>query len=274
MITDKKKFNLILMHIFAPSNESFSQSNQMKVLLRIGAGFLLLTAISMQPANAQFRLGPEAGVNFGMQTQNVNEGSSTTHRNSTLKVGAIAGLNFDIRVLSRCYIQTGLFYVYDNIKFKNEIDFTPFGLGNPKQEINDDIHTFRMPLYIMYKSGFDGFGRFITGVGPYIGYSFIANRDISTPVLEYNNTGEAVSFYTNKSNYELELGNDPLKDAMRKWDYGLTACIGYESNVGMFFRGYFNYGLQNLTPGGTSDNKLRNWGTGITVGFNIGKDNW
>lgn len=246
----------------------------MKVLLRIVAGFLLSTVVFIHSANAQFRLGPEVGVNLGMQNQSIKAGSSTENRNSTLKVGTIVGLNLDISVLSRCYIQTGLFYVYNNIKFKNEVDFTPFGLGNPKQEINDDIHTFRVPLYIMYKSGFDGFGRFIAGIGPYVGYTFIANRDISTPTLVYNSNGEAVSFYNDKSNYELELGNDPLKDEMRKWDYGVNACIGFESNVGMFFRGYFNYGLQNLTPGGSADNKLKNWGTGVTVGFNIGKDNW
>ncbi|KAA5534978.1 PorT family protein [Taibaiella lutea] len=246
----------------------------MKVLLRIVTGFLLLTIIFIQPSRAQVRIGPEAGVNFGMQSQNIKAGSSTENRNSTLKVGAIAGVNADIKILSNLYVQTGFFYVYDNVKFKNEVDFIPLSFGNPKQEINDDIHAFRIPLYIMYKSGFDGFGRFITGIGPYIGYSFIANRSISTPILIYDNNGTAVSYYNNKVNYELELGNNPLKDEMRKWDYGVNACIGYESNVGMFFRGYFNYGLQNLTPGGSSDYKLKNWGAGVTIGFNIGKDNW
>jgi hypothetical protein len=246
----------------------------MKILLRIGAGFLLLMVVFIQSVNAQFRLGPEAGVNFGMQTQSIKTGSSVENRNSTLKTGAIIGLNIDVKVLQRFYVQTGLFYVYDNIKFKNEVDSVPPGFGNPKQEINDDIHTFRIPLYLMYKSGFDGFGRFIAGVGPYIGYTFIANRDISTPVFVRDTSGTAISYYRNKVNYELELGNEPSHDEMRNWDYGLNACIGYESNVGMFFRGYFSHGFQNLIPGGASDNKLKNWSAGITIGFNIGKDNW
>lgn len=245
----------------------------MKVALRVLVCCLLSITGLSSITNAQIRIGPEAGMNFGMQNQENIQGSAST-RNSTLKIGALAGVNIDIKILRKCYVQTGLLYVYDNIKFKNEAGGIPEVFGNPKEEINDDIHTLRIPLYIMYKSGYDGSGRFMAGVGPYVGYAFIANRNISMPTVIKNDNGEAVGYYRAKTNYELELGNDPVKDYMKNWDFGLNACIGYESNVGMFFRGNFNYGLQNLLPGSPSGNYLRNWGFGVSIGFNIGKDNW
>lgn len=246
----------------------------MKVLIRASVSFLFFTAIAVCPAMAQFKIGPEVGMNFGMQTEHSKSGMSAENRNSSLKIGALAGVNIDIKVLRKCYVQTGIFYAFNNIKFKNVVDSIPSGLGDPKEEVHDDIHTFRMPLYIMYKSGYEGSGRFIAGIGPYVSYTIIANRNISTPTLIRDSSGAAVSYFNVKTNYEMELGNDPLKDQMKKWDYGLNACIGYESNVGMYFRGYFNYGLQNMLPAGTSDYSVKNWGFGLSIGFNLGKDDW
>ena len=237
--------------------------------LRTCLSSFLLLFISFY-ADAQIKIGPEAGVNFGMQRSVTKTNSETTNnRSSTLKVGAMAGINVDIKVLKKCYLQTGFFYTYDNIKFKDQVDFTTYNLGNVKRETHDDIHYFRVPLYVMYKSGFDGSGRFLAGFGPYVEYAFIANESSSVPFLNASNTGIN---YVN-TNYQLQLGNKSTDD-LKNWDYGLNACIGYESNVGMFFRGYFNWGLQNLIPQGTSENTLHNWGMGVTIGFNIGKDNW
>lgn len=228
-------------------------------------------------AYSQIKIGPEVGANFAMQRQTYSsvDSSSTDFRNSTLKVGALAGVNVDIKVLKNCYVQTGLFYTYDNIKFKDSKDFTKYGLGNVAYEQQDDIHYFRVPLYIMYKSGFDGSGRFMAGIGPYVGYAFLANRSTKAPYVQTDTAGVptgAIGYV--KTNQELQLGNNSVKDQMRNWDYGVNACIGYESNVGMFFRGSFNWGFQNLYPGHSGSGKLKNWGTSITIGFNIGKDDW
>lgn len=240
-------------------------TNILRVALLPSLLFFLLPC-----TNAQIKVGPEAGVNFGLQRSVIKMNSETSgNRSSTLKAGAMAGINVDIKVLKNCYVQTGLFYTYDNVKFKDQVDLTNYNLGNVKKELHKDIHYLRVPLYLMYKSGFEGSGRFLAGVGPYVAYAFIANQSTSTPFV---NTKDTTITYI-KSNNQLQLGNKATDD-LRNWDYGLNACIGYESNVGMYFRGYFNWGLQNLLPLGTSDNKLQNWGMGFTIGFNIGKDNW
>jgi hypothetical protein len=220
-------------------------------------------------SNAQVRIGPEAGVNLGLQRSVINSNDVSTRRSSTLKAGAIGGVNVDISILRNLYVQTGLFYNYDNIKFKDQKFFPENNLGNYKSEIHDDIHYIKLPLYLMYKSGFDGSGRFMAGVGPYLSYAFIANRATSIPTLDTSGTAVLVM----KTNEQLSLGNKATDD-LRNWDYGLNACIGYESNVGLFFRGTFNWGLKNLYPMGSSDMKLQNWGAAITIGVNIGRDSW
>src|SRR4051812_38549568 len=111
----------------------------MNIALRVPVfcSLILLLVGFSDSTHAQIRIGPEAGVNLGMQT----EQSNTTNRNSTLKIGALAGVNIDIKILRKCYVQTGVLYVYNNIKFKNESDAAFSGFGNPKEEINDDIHN-------------------------------------------------------------------------------------------------------------------------------------
>lgn len=226
-------------------------------------------------AYSQIKIGPEAGVNFAMQAKSRASDSVITNesRNSNLKVGALAGINIDIKVLKNLYVQSGILYAYDNIKFKNDVDYTAEGLGVAQKETQDKIHYFKIPVYVMYKSGFEGSGRFIAGIGPYVGYAFLGNRSIAKPELINDSAGNPVSYATVKSYDELSLGNDATDD-LRNWDYGMNACIGYEANVGMYFRGSFNYGFQNLLPAGGDSRSLKNWGFGVTVGFNIGSDTW
>jgi hypothetical protein len=233
--------------------------------------FLLIASFA---SYGQVRIGPEAGMSFGMQRSKTQLDSGFDYRSSTLKPGALVGVNVDIKILKKCYLQTGLFYTFNDVKFKDQIDFSQEGFGIQKKEINDGIHYFRLPLYVMYKSGYDGCGRFLAGIGPYIGYAFLANRSVLNPTPINDSTGKMVSFTNVKTNYQLELGNSKTGDQLRNWDYGVNACIGYESNVGLFFRGSFNWGFQNLLPDHSSGDNLKNWGVGISIGYNIGKDNW
>jgi len=245
---------------------------QKHILVFISAFFL---AIPQAKVRAQVKIGPEAGVNFGMQrsVQPVDS-SGNSSQNSILKVGALAGINVDIKVLKRCYIQTGLLYTYDNIKFKEEVDFTAAGLGTAYLQRSTNLHYIKLPLYLMYKSGYEGSGRFMAGAGPYIAYAFLANQSVAEPYTLTDSTGQAQKIGYIKTSRQLKLGNDAARDQLKAWDYGVNACIGYESNIGLFFRGNFSWGFQNLVPGGDASHKLNNWGMGISIGYNIGRDDW
>jgi hypothetical protein len=126
----------------------------------------------------------------------------------------------------------------------------------------------------MYKSGFEGMGRFTAGIGMYAAYAVGGNRVQSIADTTFDIENQKISLTYRNSNTEMKFGNDPLVDNFRRWDYGLNACIGYESNVGLYFRGTVNYGLVNLDPANISDRRVRNWGLGFSIGYLIGKDTW
>src|SRR5687768_704735 len=80
---------------------------------------------------AQIKFAPEVGINMGMQTiRTMSSSSSSFTESSKLSPGFTAGLNLDIKILRNLYVNTGTFYVFDNIKYSQNKDFTKYGLGN------------------------------------------------------------------------------------------------------------------------------------------------
>jgi hypothetical protein len=225
---------------------------------------------------AQIKFAPEVGINMGMQTiRTMSQSSSSSFTESSKPFpGFTGGLNLDIKILRNLYVNTGTFYVFDNIKYSHSKDFTQYGLGSASSVVYNRLHYIKVPLYIMYKSGFEGMGRFTAGIGMYAAYAVGGNNVQSIADTIYDMENQKVSLTYLKSNTEMKFGNDPLIDNLRRWDYGLNACIGYEANVGLYFRGTVNYGLANLDPANASDKRIRNWGFGLSIGYLIGKDNW
>jgi hypothetical protein len=226
---------------------------------------------------AQIKFAPEVGINMGMQTiRTLSQTSSSPSftESSKLSPGFTGGLNLDIKILRNLYVNTGTFYVFDNIKYSQNKDLTKYGLGNPESISYSRLHYIKVPLYIMYKSGFEGMGRFTAGVGMYTAYAIGGNSVQSIPDATYDMENDKYSLTYKNSNTEMKFGDDPLTDNLRRWDYGINACMGYESNIGLYFRGTVNYGLVNLDPANISDKRIRNWGFGLSIGYLIGKDNW
>lgn len=236
----------------------------------------LLALLTLLPTTtfAQIKFAPEAGLHIGMQTlKTASSTPFTSSETSQLSPGFTGGLMLDIKVLRNLYIQTGAFYMFDNIRYSHQVDLTQLDLGQPKYTQYDRLYSMKAPLYIMYKSGFEGTGRFIAGIGPYASYIFAGNRVVENPVVSSDAAGN-FSYIMKRSNRDIRLGSEPYQDQLRSWDYGVNACIGYQSNIGMYFRGYFQYGLANLDPDNTPGYHIRNWGFGISIGYLIGKDDW
>jgi hypothetical protein len=224
---------------------------------------------------AQIKFAPEFGANVAMQTTRfASDTLLSTTQTSKPAPGLTIGLNLDIKILRNLYINTGAAYFFNNVKYQNNLDFSSKGLDVLQSERYDRVHYVRAPLYIMYKSGFEGMGRFTAGAGVYAAYAIGGNRVQTIPSAVYNADKQNYYAIYKHSNSEMSFGNDPKTDQMRRWDYGLNACIGYESNVGLYFRGWGNYGLVNLDPNQSDNLRVRNWGLGISIGFLIGKDNW
>ncbi|WP_118976876.1 porin family protein [Taibaiella koreensis] len=224
---------------------------------------------------AQIKFGPEAGYYMGMQSRKkIITASEKVTENSKPAPGASAGVVADLQLMKNMYLQGGVFYLFENIKYADHVDFTRFGLGSPSQTAYYRIHNFRVPVYLVYKSGFEGTGRFIAGAGPYVSYLFSGSWKADIPVVTYGTDPQKVSGYDylHKSK-DLQFGTDKTDD-LKSWDYGAAAFLGYEANVGLYFKANFSYGLGNLSPLNTDVSRVRSWGMGISIGYLFGKDGW
>jgi len=223
--------------------------------------------------SAQIKFAPEFGINTAFQTQQLTIRETTGTQTSRLQPGALAGLNIDIKVVKSLYLQTGAFYTFDNIKYITETPAVPEGIDLPASSAKLYLHYAKVPLYIMYKSGHEGTGRFLAGAGPYLGYALGGSQAFRTVMPVYDPAGTYSGYTVSRTSTRIQFGDGP-SDRLRRWEYGINACIGYESNVGLYFRGNFNYGLNNILPEAYSDATTRNWGFGLSIGFLMGKDNW
>jgi len=240
-----------------------------KVVLLISLTLLSTTTF------AQVKFGPEAGFYVGMQSsKSTMTGAGNVTANSKPAPGFSGGFIADLGLMKNMYLQGGIFYFFDNIKYVDHVDFNRYGIGSVKQTTFYRTNSLRVPLYLTYKSGFEGTGRFIAGAGPYVSYLFSGSVSTDVPVLTYGTDPQKVSGYDYRhSNRDLQFGKDRTDD-LQNWDYGVNAFIGYESNVGLYFKAGFAYGLGNLSPLNTADSKVRSWGMGISIGYLFGKDSW
>lgn len=224
---------------------------------------------------AQVKFGPEAGFNVAMQNRKtVSSRSGIYTETSQPAPGLNLGFIADVKLLKNLYLQSGAFYYFNNIKYTRSLDFTTYGLGSPQQTEYYRTHEVRVPLYAVYKSGFEGMGRFMAGAGPYAAYTFSGNRILNAPTPTYETGSNKVSGYdVMRTETDMTFG-ETLENDRRKWDYGVGAFIGYESNVGLYFRGTFSYGLADLSAVRAESSNIRNWGFGISIGYLFGKDDW
>lgn len=224
---------------------------------------------------AQVKFGPEAGFNVAMQNRKmVSSRSGSYTETSQPAPGFNLGLIVDLKLFKNLYLQSGAFYYFDNIKYIRSLDFTAYGLGAPKLIEYYRTHQVRVPLYVVYKSGFEGMGRFIAGAGPYATYTFSGKRILSAPTPIYETNSNKVSGYDiMRTQNDMTFG-EAIDDDRRKWDYGVGGFMGYESNVGFYFRGTFSYGLADLSAVHAESRNVRNWGFGISIGYLFGEDNW
>lgn len=210
--------------------------------------FLLATTVVMcaTRTNAQFRIGPELGLNITSASYSQSFGFGAISPSSSVLIGAKGGVIADLGLGDRFAIQPGVFYSMKGFK----LTYTGFGSVNVTMRIN----YIEVPVNVMYKTGSEGSGRFFFGAGPYIGYALGGRAKAS---------GLGVS-----ENISLPIGNNDSTDLVKPIDLGGNINAGYELPMGLYARGQFGYSFINTSPLlGISQN---NWGATISVGYLIG----
>ncbi len=191
---------------------------------------------------AQFRVGPDAGILFSNYTGKQNGDNVPTKAIFGARIGATAEYGFG----SGFAVQGSALYVANGYQLSNVI-------MTQKMTLN----TLEVPVSLLWRSGEVGDDRFFVGAGPYVGWN------IGGKVKE---TGNGVS-----ESRKVNIGDTRGDDDARRTDYGFGAYLGYELSSGLFIRAHFQHGLTNLQPGGDADNTARSVNYGVSVGYMFGK---
>jgi hypothetical protein len=224
----------------------------MRIYLFLFAVFI----ITVPRANAQFGYGPELGVGMSSMHFAPVEGF-TSASVSPVFSGKIGG-GIDLGLSKKVYFQSGLFV---SLKGQNR-NFSFYSSDSLNESVKQTLNIayFDLPLSVVFKTGFQGKGRFFLGLGVTPSY-IIGGKNKINSVGVYNDTP-----FTTNSNTKIVAGS-PL--AM--FDIGVNVTAGYELATGLFFRLYYTVGVNDIGLGNEID-KNRMWGIAAGYFFGMGRN--
>jgi len=235
----------------------YVKKNRMKKFLCV----IVTAGLFVSVADAQIKIGPEAGVILTNMTQKIDGNKYETDYKFGARIGAVV----DIPLNRMFYIQPGLSLTANNGTESSFRKYYSSGAGLPTS-VDDNreysVTYLQMPVYFMFKTGkeFDD-NHFFVGIGPYLNVA-VGGRFKQVYTTTLNGLDRPNYF-----DRTIKLGDFRQEDDFRYADVGLNAMLGYEFKNGLFFRGYYGIGLLNMAPGGNKDNSFKNMGGGLTIGF-------
>lgn len=226
---------------------------------------LSLAICGVEQTKAQtVSVGPEIGLNLSNTSTRVNGIKNSNEWLPGVKVGGIVDIGF-ARSVS---FQPGLYFVmkgskndYVNIVQINNLSYRESG------EARMRMNYIEMPMNLQFKLWAPDGGNFFFGAGPYLAVAL--GGEVSseyTRTLVNVNNGDA-GVYAESNSRTLEIGDNPALDDIQPLDAGLNFNAGYEFRNGLFLRANMGAGLANVRPNGDSDNYIRNWGLGFSLGY-------
>jgi hypothetical protein len=206
--------------------------------------------------HAQVGFGPELGV--GMSTLRFAPATSpilyTSASVSAILSGRVGGLA-DIPLNKHTYFQTGLFLSLKG----GDRSFSYHTSDSFNESVSQALRfTYvELPLTVVYKSGVQGMGRFIAGLGAVP--SYLAGGSYK---MKDNGAYGGVPFNADGN------GKIVANEAFHGFDINVSITAGYELPTGLFFRAYFLSGVNNLSYG---NEITKNRMFGISAGYILGK---
>jgi len=222
------------------------------------------TAALALGANAQqSRYGIEIGAHMGNLVQELPEmgriGTDPTttfhkeHVDSRPNLGLRAGLVADFGISDNFSIQPGIQFVMKGARNEFSVDLPNAPNTEYQEKIN--LNYIEVPIYLQYKTREDGTG-FMVGAGPYFGYAF---------------GGKIVSQINDQETNDRNLNfGDNANDDIKNLDIGLGVNLGYMLPMGVFIRGYGQYGFSNIYPVPEAKYETKNYGFGLSLGYMFG----
>ena len=213
----------------------------------------LLTACG---ARAQVGFGGEAGM--GVATMKFAPSLSpihyTTGTANPVASGRIGGL-IDVPLNQHFTFQTGVYLVR-----KGAVRYFSY---HQDDSFHEEVHQalllsyLELPVLLLWKSGMQGKGRMVLGIGPAVAYLAGGSNK-----LEDNVVFAGVSNNTSGT-YRVQRGS-----TVTGFDIGVHLLAGYELPTGLFFRVSYTDGGRDIGLG-TEIDKNRTWC--LTAGYITGR---
>lgn len=211
-------------------------------------------------AAAQMKVGVEGGINLNNLADHY-ENETTSNQ---IKTGFHAGVVADFGLGNHFSVSPGLRY-----SMKGGQEERNYNITNAAVEEKNKLsyHYVEVPVNLIYKTGMEGSGRFMIGVGPYVAYMVNAQNKYKT-TTESIIDGQAVTT-VDAGGRELKIGNDE-DDEIKGFDYGGQAFIGYQLPMGVFVKGGSQVGFANTLRHGSSSFMQKNYNFFLTLGYMFG----
>ena len=202
---------------------------------------------------AQPGFGPEVGI--GMSSMHFAPPLGFTSASTGSIFSARIGGIVDFSLSKKIYFQPGIF-----LSRKGQSRDFSFYIGdslNASAQQTLTIGYIDVPVNLVYKTGMQGKGRVIFGLGvtpSYIitGRNKLHDQGVSNGTPFNNNTNTPIIY----------------RNPVAMFDIGVNVIAGYELPTGLFFRAYYTAGIRDIGLGSEID-KNRMWG--ISAGYLFGK---
>ncbi len=214
---------------------------------------LLVFFIVYSRLSAQVGYGPEAGI--GMSTMKFAPDQIFSSASSSSVFSWRAGGLIDVGLNKNFYFQAGLMITQKG----QSRDFSYYTNDTVNASVKQTLTIYYadLPVNLIYKTGHQGKGRFIAGIGATPSY-IIAGKNQLRKEVDIKGT-PFISDLNKTVTY---------RNPVAMFDMGFNLSAGYELPTGLFFRVYYTAGIRDIGLG-TEIDKNRIWG--ISAGYLFGK---
>jgi Outer membrane protein beta-barrel domain len=221
---------------------------------------LAIFTVIIIAAQAQVKLGVQAGINAASFKDKFTSGNTTTTTKYKAKVGFTVGVFADISISDALVFRPGLNFIQKG--GKSTETRTLFGITT-KYESTRTSNYLELPLIVVYKIAVGG-GNIFVGAGPSIGYG-LSGKDKAKATTGNTTQEQSASIkFDGKDNNTV---NDN-KSHLKALDFGGNFMAGYQLGNNISAKLSYSIGFSNINPDNNSSTK--NKGFGFTVGYVFG----
>lgn len=173
------------------------------------------------------------GVYALMKSVSLDEGSVPVEQDATL------GYKPSANAMGKIYFMPGLEYIGKGTKTK-------------VQETSAKTHLsyLEVPLYALYHFNSTSDYGFFAGLGPYFAYGI----------------GGKIKVEGNDTQTDFDAFGD--NGAFKRFDFGLSPTVGYQTKGAFYFRAAYDFGLTNIELHGGED-KTKNRCLSLNIGYSL-----